>query len=396
MKKSAVSNEQQNNRQEKTLKVLCIILSVIFCLVIAAVPIYFAFSKDKEMSESENRVLAKRPDITLSSLVDGSFMKSFESWLSDQFPFRDKIISLKTSADRIVGKKEENEVYFGSDGFLFEKQSEYDEEKVKSITNAINEFCRKNEDARKAVAISPNSSSVLSEYLPKYVTESNQKKELSKIETLLTESTASWINCAEAFGKTQDKTKLFYHTDHHWTTLAAFDVFNALMETWEFDVSKTQFDFYTVTSDFQGTLASSSGSNVSTDEIQICTPNVKNSAYIVSYEESGKKTATFFEKEKLETKNKYEVFLGGNYDKVVVTTNTDTNDTLLIFKDSYANCMIPMFTPFFSKIVVIDPRYYSDSLQNIMDENDFTHILFLYNLNTFLEDTSLEGLLCEN
>ena len=66
---------------------------------------------------------------------------------------------------------------------------------------------------------------------------------------------------------------------------------------------------------------------------------------------------------------------------------------LLLFKDSYANCLIPMLTPYFSKIVVIDPRYFNDSLAAVMDETPFTHVLFVYNLNTFLEDQSLAEVL---
>ena len=52
-----------------------------------------------------------------------------------------------------------------------------------------------------------------------------------------------------------------------------------------------------------------------------------------------------------------------------------------------------MLTPYFSKIVVIDPRYFSDSLKGVMAETQFTHVLFLYNLNTFLGDTSLAATL---
>ena len=51
--------------------------------------------------------------------------------------------------------------------------------------------------------------------------------------------------------------------------------------------------------------------------------------------------------------------------------------------------MIPMLTPYFSKIVVIDPRYLTDSLDSIIKENDFSHMMYLYNANTLLEDGSL-------
>jgi hypothetical protein len=52
-----------------------------------------------------------------------------------------------------------------------------------------------------------------------------------------------------------------------------------------------------------------------------------------------------------------------------------------------------MLTPYFTKIVIVDPRYYSDDIDNLVEENDFTHLLFLYNVNTFLEDTSIEKVL---
>ncbi len=93
--------------------------------------------------------------------------------------------------------------------------------------------------------------------------------------------------------------------------------------------------------------------------------------------------------EKLSGGNQYEVFMGGNYGKIIISSDTTRKKNLLLIKDSYANCMIPMLVPYFSKIVVIDPRYLNDDLSDVIQDYSFTHILFLYNLNTFLEDTSL-------
>ena len=115
--------------------------------------------------------------------------------------------------------------------------------------------------------------------------------------------------------------------------------------------------------------------------------------YVAHFESSGEKTASLFFEERLSEKNQYEVFLGGNYDKVIISTTSTVNRNLLLIKDSYANCMIPMLTPYFSKIVVIDPRYLTDSLDSIIKENDFSHVMFLYNVNTFLEDNSLAACL---
>ena len=72
-----------------------------------------------------------------------------------------------------------------------------------------------------------------------------------------------------------------------------------------------------------------------------------------------------------------------------IETTAPNQNTLLIIKDSYANCMIPMLTPHFSRIVIVDPRYMTDTIETVMGEYSFTHVLFLYNLNTFNEDSAL-------
>ena len=42
---------------------------------------------------------------------------------------------------------------------------------------------------------------------------------------------------------------------------------------------------------------------------------------------------------------------------------------------------------------MIDPRYYYDNVEQLMDAEGVTDVLFLYNLNTFLTDTSLGDVL---
>ncbi|MCM1544308.1 MAG: DHHW family protein [Ruminococcus sp.] len=373
--------------------IICILISFIFCLLIAVIPIVTLIIPDKEKSESENRMLQQKPALSLASIADGTFMKKFETYLSDQFPARDYVVSAKTTLDRIIGKKEENGVYIGSNNFLFEKQTAYDVKHVKGITNAINKFAKTCPTLKKGFILSPNSSCVLSEYLPTGVSQESQKEQLKKIQTQLKSSNFSWIDCASLFDKAKNKDDLFYRTDHHWTTEAAYTAFKALMKAWKIDISKTKFSFSAVSNSFQGTLASSSGVRNITDKIDICIPEKSNDTYVVSFESSGKKTSTLFEKDKLGQKNQYEIFLGGNYDKVIISTSAVTANTLLVFKDSYANCMLPMLTPYFSKIVVIDPRYISDSVSAIMKEYKFTHLLFIYNVNTFIADTSLVDVL---
>ena len=87
------------------------------------------------------------------------------------------------------------------------------------------------------------------------------------------------------------------------------------------------------------------------------------------------------------------MFFGGNHTRVDIESPNAQNRCLLMFKDSYANSFVQFLTPYFRKIILIDPRYYYDDVEQLIDGEGVTDILFLYNLNTFLTDTSLADVL---
>ena len=99
------------NSLKKKGAIVSLIMIWFFCLIIFGVSGLHFLTADSDFSESENRVLAQFPKLSVATIANGSFMKDFETYLTDQFPFRDGVISLKTLADRIVGKNEENGVY---------------------------------------------------------------------------------------------------------------------------------------------------------------------------------------------------------------------------------------------------------------------------------------------
>ena len=363
------------------------LLILLFCLVIFGGGLSF-FSEDRDFSETENRVLVSVPSLSLYSLKEGTFMKDFETYLTDQFAFRDEVIRLKTLADRVMGKTETNGVYIGKEGWLFSVPSPFDEKRVEDITDKISTFADSNKESEIIFMLSPNSSYIYKEKLPDGLSLPDQSYLIEDIANYTQSKSIDFINLSETFMAEKDAAQLFYKTDHHWTVRAAKLAFGELMKKWEKPVNDVKLDFLAVTDSFQGTLSSKAGITSSSDVIEICVPKDEALTYVADYN-GEKKTATLFDSGKLETKNKYEVFTGGNYGKITVTTTSASKDTLLIIKDSYANCMLPMLTPFFAKIVVMDARYTEERISSVTEENSFSHILFLYNLDTFLEDTSL-------
>ncbi|MFI3141178.1 MAG: DHHW family protein [Clostridia bacterium] len=378
---------------KKSTKFIFASFVTIFILSIFSIAALNYVVADNDYSETENRSLASFPTLNWQNVFDGSFMEDFETYFSDQFVFRDLIVQLKSNIDLIFGQKEANEVLIGDDGFLFEMQSEFDFESVSQLTTALTEFSNNYGSIEQAFVLSPNASLLYEEFLPYGYENDSQVDQLKEFKAGIDDSSFSWISARNSFANLDDDTQLFYKTDHHWTTAAAFSVFETLAEKWGLEYDEDYYEFYTVSTNFQGTMSSKSGITSSYDTIEICVPSDSVGSYIVEFVAEDSKTNTLFFDENLDTVNQYEVFLGGNYEEVIITTTSMSDDTLLIVKDSYANCLIPMLTPYFSTIVIIDPRYGSEDLNFIMQDFDFTHMLFVYNLNTLLEDTSLIGVL---
>lgn len=360
--------------------------AVIFLLFMASL-LTFA-GKDREYSENENRTLASKPVFSFTSITDGKFMDDTDAYLSDQFVFRDALVKTRTNIDVFLGKREINGVYIGKKHYLFEEPSVYNETRVRKTINTMNGISVKYGEIRSYVAIAPNSTEIITDYLPANAPVQNQTEQIGKVYSLLNGYTC--IDICTPLKNAENPEDLYYKTDHHWTADAVDIAYRRICESMQLDANAYQYNKLAVTNEFQGTLASSSGIFSASDTIYVptCPSDIM---YRVSYVNEGKTCTTVFDQSKLQEKSKYDVFFGGNFAQVIIETNSSSDRVLMVIKDSYANSLIPLLIPHFKTIVVVDPRYYSDNLNQIIEREEVTDILWVYNANTFLNDTSISG-----
>ena len=346
---------------------------------------------DRGFSEKENRVLASAPDLKLNQLTSGGFEKQFETYENDQFPLRDLWITLKASADRLMGKVEENGVLLGKNGYLMEEfkspvQTQYD-----STVKAMTDFAQRHSELKQYALIAPNSVNILKDKLPAFAPVTDQNLWLDDLKDSLTAAGVTFIDVRATFQdhKMED---LYYHTDHHWTTQGAYYAYLQAAKEMEIDTSSDAFVKSPVTRSFQGTLSAKSGfRSGEKDEIDVFLPDGDNTlSSVVNYVDEQKKSASFYDTEKLKSRDKYALFFGGNHAKVKISTPVETNHTLLVLKDSYANSFVPFLTQHYRRIIMVDPRYYYGNLEELMQAENVDEVLYLYNANTFFSDTSLE------
>ena len=367
------------------------LIGKIFIIVLFLVLIVNVIVPDKEKSELENRALESRPRFNLTTVLSGDFMEQWEKYLSDQFAGRNTWRRVKVGLDRLGGAKMENNIYIGKGGQLMENIEVPDEDQLDANMTAIQNFAQTYEGIPVTMMLVPDAACILTDRLPAFAEVEDQRQMFSMAERKLGDS-VNWIDTVSILNKHKSE-KLYYKTDHHWTTQGAFYVFQDAAQTFgiEGDVSD-DFVSYTVTDSFNGVLAASSGVGLDERElIDIYVPTEGDDDVIVDYVDEGRKTTSLYDSSKLDTRDKYGVFLGGNTSVIDIKTVSTSQKRLLIVKDSFADCFIPFLAPYYREIVVVDPRYYSGTMDEIMDTYRITDALILYSGNTFFTDNNISG-----
>lgn len=345
---------------------------------------------DREYSSAEKRSLASFPQISPERVADGSFMEQFDDYQTDQFAGRDLWMVLKTTAERLMGKNESHGVYLCEDGSLMERFDEPDAALFEKTVRAAADFAERYDGTDMYFLLVPNGVSVQKELLPDYAPTADQDDYIDRFYEAVSAQMKT-IDIRALFQEKKEEVQLYYRTDHHWTTDAAYEAYLAAAK--EMGLTVGSYRSGIVTNTFNGSLTSESGFYVSDpDSIRVYLPETPEN-YVVTYVEEQKKTATCYQTDALEEDDPYEIFFGGNHPRIDIDTDADTDRTLLIFKDSYANCFIPFLISGFRQITVVDPRYYYDDIDLLMQQKQYTDVLFLYNVNTLAADNNLYAVL---
>ena len=361
---------------------------LVFVLILFGLTSRSLTSEEKTYSVTEKRELQTRPKPEAKAVRNGSFQKKYETYLSDQFPGRDNWVWLQTSVLRLLGKKESNGVYFGSDHYLLEHYADEDFESERMYMNlgALKEFAlRAKERADVKIMMVPTKTWVLQDKLPAFAPTYNEQIFYDVLEKQLgTAGKEILIPVAEVLYAHRDQA-IYYRTDHHWTTLGAWYGYGAYVQATGGDPGRVAGKqvFQLVCSDFYGTTYAKVNQASQADDIYIYGPEAD---LQVIYNMGEKTTDTLFEMEHLDSKDQYRVFTGGNQAVLEITGGAQNGKILLLIKDSFANCMIPFLAEDFEKVIVADLRQLNMECGKLMDMFEPTDVLVLYNSAQFAKD----------
>ncbi len=364
------------------------ITTLFFMITVTFLPLITLFSRKESFSELENRVLSGAPEFSVENWFDKTFMNEFESYVSDHFVGREKWISAKIDTELMIGKEEINDIYITKER-LMEKIPRPDDKSVKSSVDAINKFAF---DTQKPVyvVIAPTSAGVYAGNLKKNTPQLDQKEIINDIYSKLDSSVLS-VDVYETLYARKDE-YIYYRTDHHWTTLGAYYAYNVAIQKMGFTpVAYSKYNIEHASDEFLGTYHSKTlYDKLKPDIIDIYTC-IGGSSVVSCKVNSGKNVSEYdsiYFRDFLTKKDKYCTYLGSNQPAVTITTNVGSDKKLLVFKDSYANSLIPFLVQHYSEITVLDMRYVAN-YKDYADPEEYSQVLFLYNSTTFCSDNNL-------
>nr|WP_296170982.1 DHHW family protein [uncultured Ruminococcus sp.] len=366
--------------------------AVVFLIFIYGMALWFLFSPKTDYSSSEKRYLQKFPDTNVEKVLSGDFGSEFETFFADQFPQRNTWVGLNAYTTLAEGNNGASGVYNCKNGYLINKPVSTDNNLDKNV-GAVVDFA-KTIDAPTTVMLVPSTGYIADDVLPTFHDKYNDDEDISKISSTLSKEKIGFVDLRERFkSEYKNGSQLYYKTDHHWTTKGAYTGYQELCKALgitPIDDSTLKKDSYP---DFYGTTYSSSGFWLTPpDNIEIWS-NPKNSDKNISVKitegANVKTSGSMYFTDHLKEDDKYPVFIDGNHALTEITNTNAKNGTILLIKDSFSHSLAPFLAENYSKVVLVDLRYYKESVSQLVSAYNPEQVVVLYGIDNLATDTDI-------
>ena len=413
--------------------------------VVVVVAVVLLLAPRSTISYEENRLLAEKPKFSLTSLLDGSYTSGWSEYYNDTVPFRSKLKKTISAMMQWTGvQSEEDTVFFGNVPQVQKKTAtpaattEPAETTVAAVGNSdetatepavtttvVTTTEDPNDepaaeigegiilDHKRAVCVYGGSFSVGQDYaetlnayqqdlgsdvqvyslvaptaVSYYLPEEYANYTASETENI--DNINSYLNSVkpvDAYNALKPHTAeaIYARTDHHWLPLGAYYAAEAFAKVADVPFASLS-DYDTATKkDYVGSMYTYTESAVLLDNPEEFTYYIPKNKYKTTYYSTSFTDPTegdlLMNLDGYDNSMYYLVFMGGD-DKIThVETDCKNGRTLVIFKDSYGNALVPCLTSSFENIYVCDMRYFELNAIDFCKQVGCTDLLFA--MNTF-------------
>ena len=368
----------------KNAKLHEIITCVLFCGFIGIMGLCMVLLPKSDFSETEKRELSQFPALTWETLSSGDFADDLETYMADHLPGRTFFVGLKAYFDLLTGQQSSKDIYVAEGDRLVEKPVIWDQAQVEKNMKYINKFSAAL-DVPVDLLIVPSAGFLLEDTVVGIHDAYTDDAILQAIYSQAGEK----LNTFDLLSVYQqmDADRLYYRTDHHWTSYGAYQAYSAYMQSIGMDYPAV--DFFTVErhSGFRGSTYTRSALWLTpAEDIELW---VGSALQVENSTTEGIHQGAFYP-QRLEEADMYTVFLDGNQPLVHIYNEANAGKgTILVVRDSYSNCLGPFLAESYEEVILVDLRYYRKSVSELVATEGVDRVLVLYCIGNFMTDNNM-------
>ena len=354
----------------------------VIVLLWAALTAFAWFSPDKAMSNSERRPLAQFPEVSVKTLLDGSFMEKFESFTLDQFPLRDSFRTVKSLFHQyLLGQKDNNGIYL-YEGYAAKQEYPLNPDSVSHALETFNHIYEKYlQESDVYMAVVPDKGYYLAEFAGQLAMD---------YETLfsMVEAGMPWAEHIDLTGSLTAGD--YYRTDTHWRQEHLLDTAGVICKV--LGVTEPREEDYRITPlerPFYGVYYGQAALPMEPETMYLLESDLL--ADCVLYDHETGKTGTVYDLSKLDSRDLYDVYLSGARALLTIENpHGQAEKELIVFRDSFGSSMVPLLVQDYGKVTLVDTRYLSSDLLDQFIDFHGQDVLFLYGTQILNNSSSIK------
>ena len=444
-----MGKQKITKKQKETIfiyRALSVRIFAFIMLLGGIVGIMFFFRPDT--SEVEKRKLAEFPKPTLSSFLNGEYFYDLSLWYSDTYPMRDGLIAADQKIESLYGitpstmmvgsrkisddipdideaqensgneQPQEVEQISAPDSRAMESEIQkqiqqnlyvkdgaayslyyYDQTAADIYTSALSKAAGELEGKTNvySILVPNNSGAMLSDRELEALGGADQEQAIDYYYSL--SEGVKTVDTIKTLREHNDE-YLYFRTDHHWTQLAAYYVYQNFCE--EKGIRPNELsDFQKMTfSPFLGTFyqeLQNEDMAANPDSVDAYIPMATND---MTYTDTDGSQVDWHVIEDVSTWNEnsgYSCFIGGDKPLAVIENpDLDDGSSCVVVKESYGNCFVPFLVDHYQTVYVIDFRYTQNNVMDFVKEHKVQDLIIMNNISIIASEdvaTTIAGLL---
>lgn len=334
----------------------------------AALALYAWFGPKQAISESERRPLEQMPQVSLQSILSGSFTADVEDASVDQFPLRDAFRRVKSVFTYyVLGQKDNNGIYL-ADGYAAKMEYPLN---TSSVKHALEKFQYLYDtylqDSKIVMAVVPDKGYYLA----------GENGYLAMDYEQLFAQMQQGMPWADHVDLTQSLSIAdYYRTDTHWRQENLLPVAQTLAQALGAEL-REDFRQTQLQTPFYGVYYGQAALPMEPDQITLMESDWLADCRVFNHETG--KYGSVYDLQKLAGMDPYDVYLSGAQALLTIENpHAATDRELIVFRDSFGSSLVPLLAGSYAKVTLVDLRYIpSNMLGDFLDFHG-QDVLMLY------------------